>query len=74
LKKYSLKIESEKRKNCFGWKEWLPNSKGSLFENDNFALPKPIPGIEEPLWVTSRRYFLKQLPKSERNILLTGDP
>ncbi len=32
----------------------LGNSKGPLFESDNFALPKP-PGIEEPLWVTSRR-------------------
>ena len=56
------------------WKEWSPNSKGPLYESDKFALPKPIPDIEEPQWVTSRREFLKSLPETERNIILTGDP
>jgi hypothetical protein len=72
--KNSLKSESEKWKNSFHWKELSPNSKGPLFESYNFALPKLIPGVEEPLWVTSRREFLKHIPESERNILLTGDP
>jgi hypothetical protein len=44
------------------------------FESDNFALPKPIPGVTEPLWVTSKHEFLKYLPGSGRNIHLTGDP
>jgi hypothetical protein len=30
--------------------------------------------LEEPLCVTCRREFIKQLPESKRNILLTGDP
>jgi hypothetical protein len=50
----------------------LKGGGGPLFESDNFGLSKPIPGVEQPLWVTSRREFLKQLPESERNILLTG--
>ena len=58
----------------FKWKEWSPNTRGPLFKSDKFALPETIPGIEEPLWVTSRREFLKHLPESERNILLIGDP
>jgi hypothetical protein len=29
--------------------------KGPLFESENYALSKPKPGMEEPLWVTSRR-------------------
>jgi hypothetical protein len=67
-----LKSDSEKWKHCLCWKEWSPNSKGPLFESDNFALPNTMPDVEEPLWVTSRREFLKQQPVSERNILLTN--
>jgi hypothetical protein len=69
-----LKSENKKLKNCFRWIEWSPNTKSPLFESDNFALPKPIDGVEEPLWVTLRREFLKHFPESERNSLLTGDP
>jgi hypothetical protein len=47
--KDSLKSEIELWKNCFRWKEWSPNSKGPLCESDKFALPKPIPGVEEPV-------------------------
>jgi hypothetical protein len=52
----------------------LPNTKDHPFESDQFAVPKPIPDVKEPLWVTSRQEFLKYLTKIERNILLTGDP
>jgi hypothetical protein len=48
--------------------------KGFSFERDQFALPKPIAGVTETDWVTSRREFLKSLPDTERNIILTGDP
>ena len=63
-----------KWKNCFKWRAWSPNSKGPLFESDQYTLPKRIKDIEEPKWVTSRREFLKSLPEIERNIILTGDP
>ena len=53
--KISLQKDITKWKNCFKWKEWSPNAKGPLFVSDQFALPKPISGIEEPEWVTSRR-------------------
>ena len=53
--KNSLEKESQKWKNCFKWKEWSPNTSGPQFKSDKFALPEPIPNIEEPLWVISRR-------------------
>ena len=53
--KESLEIDMVKWKNCFKWKEWSPNTRGPLLKSDKFALPETIPGIEEPLWVTSRR-------------------
>ena len=74
LLKESLQKEVIKWKNCFKWREWSPNTTGPRFESDNFALPKSIPGVEEPKWVTTRREFLKCLPPTERNIILTGDP
>ena len=67
--KISLEKEIHKWKNCFKWKEWSPNSRGPLFESDKFALPKPIPGIEEPKWVISIREFLKSLPEIEKKTL-----
>jgi hypothetical protein len=40
-----------------------------LFERDQFALPKPIQGVNEPNWVTSHCEFLKSLPETGRNII-----
>lgn len=48
--KASLKISLEKGvtkwKNCYKWREWSPNTKGPLFVNNKFALPKTIPRIK----------------------------
>jgi hypothetical protein len=46
----SLEREITKPKFCFKWKERSPNTKGPLFVSDKFALPKAMPGIEEPTW------------------------
>ena len=70
----SLKIESDKWKNCFKWNSKEAHQIGPAFDSDEFALPKPILGVKEPCWVHNRRLFLKSLPAEERNILLTGDP
>jgi hypothetical protein len=69
-----LEIEVSKMKNDFKWRNWSPDSRCPLFESDKFDLPKTIAGIEESLWVTSKREFSKCLPEVERNTLLTGDP
>jgi hypothetical protein len=55
----SIKTEIQRWKNCSKWHEWLPNSKGSLIEDDQFDLPKPIEGEIVPDWVASCLKFLK---------------
>ncbi len=57
LLKKSLVKEISKWKICFKCREWSPNTKDPLYENDKFSLPKTIPDIEEPLWLTSRGEF-----------------
>ena len=70
----SLISEATKWKNCFKWNQKEAHQSGPAFHSDKFGLPEQLPGIEEPCWVHNRRLFLKALPESERNIILTGDP
>jgi hypothetical protein len=47
---------------------------GPSYVSDKLGLPITRQRHTEPLWVTNRRKFLKKLPISEQNRLLTGDP
>ena len=61
------------------WKKNLQttNVQGGLgpgIRVDNYRCPIEIEGVPQPKWVHDRRKFLDSLSKTERNLVLTGDP
>jgi hypothetical protein len=47
---------------------------GPDFVADEYGLPKQFKGQKQPASIIRRRKFLKSLPPTQRNLLLTGDP
>jgi hypothetical protein len=53
----SMEKEISRKKKYFKQRGWSSNKKCPLFGSNKFALPETMPGIEEPMWMTSRRQF-----------------
>ena len=47
---------------------------GPALKEDEYRCPSKIEGVPQPKWVHNRKKILDSLSKSERNLVLTGDP